>query len=198
MSISKKQLIVTAIVAPILLIGTATGINMLLGGELNEPQPQTQEAPAVTRQDPEVVAYMQTLGIDYKNLNLIFSSEAELGKGVAGDYSLPNTIRLSKEYSEQQLRQTAAHEYLHYVQRYVDVAQATLFHDYILQLESALPSLQKRVEPYRTGEACAGVCERIEDEIEAIACTELPDSFLREDFIAWCNKHIPNRDLLFQ
>jgi len=53
------------------------------------------------------------------------------------------------------------------------------------------------MEKYKTGEFCNGTCN-VPAEAQAVACTELPDSALKEDFRMFCNKWLPKRYFLMQ
>lgn len=190
MSISKKHVLITGAVLVTLYIAFSIGYVI---NEKPTPAP-TQEVQY--RQDPQVKSYMDKLGLDSSKLNLELAPQEVLGKGVHGEFTPPNTLRLAQDQELKEIFITLSHEYLHYIQLYVDHEGAAQFIDYIPELEQ-VPFIHHKIAPYRTGEACGGVCTGIEEEIEAIACTEVSDSDLRPDFVAWCDQWLPNRAFLF-
>lgn len=192
MSLSKLLTITMVILA----VMGAVALQVLDSQRPDEPAPQAVEQPVV-RQDAELIEIAQTLGIDYSKLNLSVGTEADLGKGVAGDFALPNTIRINTNRSLRDQYVTLAHEYYHYVQNNIDAKGSASFNSYLESLETSNSYLRGRIAPYRTGEACAGTCEKIQQEAQAVACTEIPDDQLRVDFVAWCTKYVPDRAVLF-
>lgn len=192
MSITRKQLIITALVATVFFLGLATGINMLRGEEFNEPAPQL---PTVTRQDPEVVAIMKELMLSYEGLNLYYEPNPTLPDTIA-TFTGPNTIHIRPDVDMDIVAEVAMHEYMHYVQ-ITDTVTAKSFYPYVTELYNSNKKLYDRMTPYR--EKCEqgkATCD-FTDEIEAVACTETDYRILREDFDDWCSDHLPMKYILF-
>lgn len=147
--------------------------------------------PVVYRHDPEVKAVMDELGLDYSKLNLVYGDNPRMPNNKNASY-LNGTIYLSPEHSAP-LYLLMSHEYIHYAQ-WVDHEASLSFNTYLDELYTG-QWLYSRMDNYRLTETCSGACD-IHQELEAVTCTEISDTYLREDFIAWCNKHLPRRNLL--
>jgi len=188
-----------ALVGLISVVSLATVSNMYLGGEFDTPAPPQAvttpvPAPAVT-QDPTVGAYMQELGLDYSQLNLIYGVNPAIPAGEAS-YTYPNTIYLTDRITGNEIYTALSHEYIHYVQNVTDKVAAESFYPYMDELMNSNKWLYDRMSDYRTNKLCTENCLRLQAEVQAVACTELPDTRLRADFAAFCRKHLPNRSNL--
>lgn len=194
MSIRRTLFITSALLAVPAILGIATITNMYLGGEFDKPAPQTVEQveppTPVYRHDPEVIGYMQELGLDYNRLNLYYADDPEL-PGSPGTFNAPNSVYLSPTAPEGQRRAILLHEYVHYVQAVKDVQGAEAFYPYIAGLRRNNGQVSQRMANYKICDTCS-----IDRETQAVACTEVPDSALREDFRSWCNKWLPKRSEL--
>jgi hypothetical protein len=143
------------------------------------------------RQDAPVVAVMQRLGLDYSRLNLIYGQDPHHDNQAI--FNSPNTIYVSPEIDPSKLNLILSHEYIHYAQLNLDQAGASTFYPYVMALSDTNEHLHSRKADF-----ASHLCKEcsLDWEIEAVACTELPDSALRDDFIAWCNKYLPKRNEL--
>jgi hypothetical protein len=154
------------------------------------PPAPTTPAPVPLHQDPEVVAHMQELGLDYSKLNLYYGPDPDMPSSHEASFTGPNNIYLDPSLNPSEIDIALSHEYIHYVQL-VDPSAAT-FNGYLDNLLARDSWFYNRMEKYRQPGFCEIDCD-IHTEAEAIACTEIPDRVLRNDFIAWCNAQLPHR-----
>lgn len=191
MSIRKKAVIVTATLG--VLAGIVIASN-LTTPKVNPPVPTPTHVAPTYRQDTQVVTVMQSLGLDYSKLNLIAGADPKLPDAYA-TFESPNTMYISDKVGTDILNRVVSHEYIHYVQFTLSPAEATGFYPYVTDLANTNPYLESRTVNYKKGTECGGTCN-VPAEAEAIACTEMPDAMLRPDFLAFCNKYLPNRAAL--
>lgn len=195
-----KQITSIAIVVGILLTTGVISLYFLTLDKGNQ-RPKPVQTPVVQqpklRQDEPVAVVMQALGLDYSKLNLIYGLPDGEDQYTKSTFAAPNTISLKIDLPFNQAKVALSHEYIHYIQAQ-DPTEATAFYPYLRKLEVKDKWLGKRVESYRNGKACGTVtCTNVEAELEAIACTEMPDYALSADFVVFCNKYLPHRyDLL--
>lgn len=153
------------------------------------PTPSTTQ-PAL-RQDAEVVAVMQRLGLDYSKLNLIYGDNPNSTHDAS--FTTPNTLYITAKVRPDNMDILVSHEYLHYVQ-YNNRAEEQALYPTIQHVMDTDSYLQGRIANYPV---CDTNCFTRQDEAMAYACTEMPDTALQPDFIAWCNKYLPQRYSLF-
>lgn len=142
------------------------------------------------RQDPQVVAVMQHLGLDYSRLNLIYGDNPSSTHDAS--FVTPNTVYITSKVRPDSLNILVSHEYLHYVQ-YINRSEEQALYPSIQRTMDTNTYLQQRIASYPV---CDTNCFTRQDEAMAYACTEMPDSALQPDFVAWCNKYLPQRSLL--
>lgn len=167
------------------------------------PAMEVKSASVQTYQrDPSLVAVMDDLNLDYSDLNLIYVSfEGQAGE-IAGMYvsdGLTKTVQVRYGLSAEALPELLSHEYLHYIQHTKPV-EATLYRSQLYALYAKNAELQRRVGPYKTGAVCQNTATSCDDwkELQAYACTELPDYELPAELLSFCNKYLPNRsDLIY-
>lgn len=162
---------------------------------VNPPLPTSTPTQPALRQDAEVVAVMQSLGLDYSKLNLIYGNDDLMNAkaDTLATFTTPNIIHISPNADSHRLLNAVSHEYIHYVQ-YQNEASAQSFYPYLESLQQSDTWLYGRLAYYRQSGTCVstdGNC--LDKESEAIACTEMPDYALHPDFVAWCNKYLPKR-----
>jgi hypothetical protein len=200
----KSHKIKRSIIAFLIVIGVLWGAGIVLANldladkttPPKQPTEQVQEEPKLV-QDPTVVGYMQTLGLDYSKLNLYLGASDSFSDSKAS-FIAPNNIYLSPSVGSDQLYIVLSHEYMHYVQSAIDVESAESYYPYMNDLMNSDDWFHNRTAYYRDRKYCTKEpCLSLEAELEAVACTELPDYVLKADFIAWCNKHLPQRYSLF-
>jgi hypothetical protein len=159
-----------------------------VGATHNYPPVPTQPT---LHQDPEVITVMQRLGLNYSKLNLIYGDNGRPSATTSFAYfRSPNTMYVSPSAPQDKLDTIISHEYIHYIQFSVDTAGATALYPYTDGLQNTDTWFYNRMATYRTN-LCPD-CS-MSRENEAVACTEMPDRALREDFVAWCNKYLPQR-----
>jgi len=148
--------------------------------------------PAVTyKHDPKVSALFDYLGLDYSTLNTYNSSPPPpVEKAVASANG--NNIYISDEAFADKPNRIASHEYIHYVQSNLATTQAESFYPYVRALAKTDAVLHDRLLGYKEDGVCGADCN-LDKEMEAVACTELRDSRLSTEFLAFCNKWLPKR-----
>lgn len=167
--------------------------------ERSQAKPVTQAVQAapvkVYRHDPELASVMDRLGLDYSQLNLVYGEPPIQAQAVFNYTSNANTIYLNPNHEYNIIDRIISHEYIHYAQRnnYIDSSQ---YYAYVMNLYENTPSFYSRMAGYRAGTVCGGSCD-MNKETEAVACTELPNSVLQQQFIDYCNKYLPKRYSLF-
>lgn len=143
------------------------------------------------RQDPQVAAIMQRLGLDYGRLNLIYAINPHSSHDAS--FTTPNSLYITPNVQPQNMDVMVSHEYLHYIQ--------TLPSSHVIAIDPDIETvlardayLQGRVTPYY---GCRSACFSIDDEAIAYGCTEMPDYALTPKLVDWCNKYLPQRYSLF-
>lgn len=152
----------------------------------------TPTTPAPLHQDPQVVALMQSLGLDYSKLNLVYGQAPNAPDSATGMFVAPDTLYVKPGSTSSWTNTVVSHEYIHYIQTDVDTSGSTSFYPYLDQLVTTDTWLNNRMAWHRDHECPPNNCH-LENEYEAIACTEMPDRALHADFVAWCNKYLPKR-----
>lgn len=161
-------------------------------GVTNIPSTEPSSHEPKLRQDSNLVSIMQYLGLDYSKLNLINEASPAMPENRFASFTEPNTIYVHPEIPTEKVYEVVSHEYIHYVDSKED---STFFDQYMDSLYQNY--LYERMATYRTPTYCpGGNCLSIRTETKAIACTEMPDYQLGQEFIDWCNKHLPKRSLL--
>lgn len=156
---------------------------------------QTLPVAKVYRHDPELTAVMDRLGLDYSELNLVYGNSFNQASTNQGFFDGRDTIYLNPDHELAITDRVISHEYIHYVQRYHYI-ESSEYYSYVTNLYENTPSFYARMQRYRDGSACNGTCN-LNIEIEAVACTELPDYLLQQQFINYCSKYLPKRSSLF-
>lgn len=190
MSISKKRVLITALllwVAWVVWAGVVHQYNVM--HDVPKETPAVQPS-GVTEQSSEMVGYLKELGIDSTPLNLLLRDTPPV-EGVDAQFKFPNTLVLYATTPMSDRAASLAHEYIHYVQQ-VD-PEAETFYPYLQQLYKSDEWVYSRMEFYRR--ECTKYAEPCDfsNEIEAVACTEVPDRVLEISFRTWCYKQIPAR-----
>ena len=154
------------------------------------------EHPVTYYQYPELAAVMRSLGLDYSHLNLVHYHSPGLSSAAIASFSPPATFYVDENASGKQLAVSLSHEYIHYVQMITSPAEAQSYYAYIHNVYDNNAQLYNRMSGYRTRDCTIG-CSSLDSELEAVACTELPDANLQPAFIAFCNRYLPHRYDLF-
>jgi hypothetical protein len=191
---NRKRLLASLVLLLLIGIGLATHVHPLDSTPPIQVHTTVEAEAPTLRQDAEVVAVMQRLGLDYSTLNLVYGDNPQMYTASTASFVAPNTLYISQSVDQSKLSIIVSHEYIHYIQS-KDVAGSKSIYPYLDGLQQSNTWLSNRMKPYHTS-ICNGACD-LNMEAEAIACTEMPDSALQSDFIAWCNKYLPQRYSLF-
>jgi len=147
------------------------------------------------RHDPELATVMTSLGLDYSKLNLIYAPAPNQSALAQAIYDGVDTIYLNPDHDATIVNRILSHEYIHHIQNTRRLG-ATSFYPYLETLYGSNYQLQRRMTNYSNNSACLNGCN-LNLEVQAVACTELPDSQLDPSFIKWCNAFLPKRASLF-
>ena len=107
-----------------------------------------------------------------------------------GDLKNGRPIIVARGLPPEEEKRVLAHEYIHYIYNnsYASNSDQNLFRGLVALLGSQ-PYLQHRLEPYiRSGTSYI-------DEILAYSCTEVPDQYMDNYVLGWCNKWIDRSKL---
>lgn len=170
------------------------GFVIHFNGKSTHDYPPVPTTPAVVqpavqplRQDSEVVAVMQRLGLDYSKLNLIYGDNPSSTHDAS--FSTPNSLYITARVRPENLDILVSHEYLHYIQ-YTHRSEEQALYPSIESVMNTSGYLQGRIASYPI---CSSNCFTREDEAMAYSCTEMPDYTLPVDIVNWCNKYLPQR-----
>ena len=161
---------------------------------------ELQASPGV-RQDPEVLAALQTIGAkqrDLSDLELRYAPYDEIQAACeweeasgcfTGDYddsmAMRYVIYAGGGDDEQDFLRIVAHEYLHYVWQKDALASDSELIDALYQLYRTNPDMRERISPHYTDTSVD-----ISDEIFSYGCTEFSSSLLGEYLSDRCNQYI--------
>lgn len=180
-----KKLIIVLVIAVSGLVGLC-----VYGATL--PDSQFESPKVAILQDPKLLAESKQLGIDVSGVNLRYSdnlsaSNARLGEPLKGAFSKPNTIFIKPDTNIE--LKILAHEYMHYIRYNMSLSESKAIS------EKVRPYFEVKykylLDPYKQDQNI------LDDEGHSFICTSINPNQLSVEINTYCNKFIPNRQLLF-
>ena len=158
-----------------------------------------ENASTRTGQDENLLRIADEIGLKHiRKTNLRYDETGERILGYYenkqnsgyGDLKNGRPIVVARGLPPEEEKRVLAHEYIHYIYNnsYASNSDQNLFRGLVALLGSQ-PYLQHRLEPYiRSGTSYI-------DEILAYSCTEVPDQYMDNYVLGWCNKWIDRSKL---
>ena len=171
-------------------VGLLTGLLLIVVVVTSsESAPTPAYAPTTYSVPAEVKPVVDRLGITDRTVKIKTDFPCKPGARACFDTAIHFPLT-SLQLGEQEQNAVLAHEYMHYVYTKLNDTDRTKYEQLAVGVYNQSELFQKRMKWYVERNILDN------DEILAVACTEVSDSILPAELYQYCVKYLPNRLVL--